>query len=172
MTTSSVDLLARLASGVVPDRHAGTASTPVESASFATLLDSARSGNVHSGLPVDLPKAYGVSLTNDQADALSRAVDAAAASGSDRLLAVVDDQLLHVDVQSRSVIGTSEASADVVTDINSVIFLPRSPVPEGPEGEVAPPSESASPLQTILGLPETISNASLRDVLADLGRNL
>ena len=127
MTTSSVDLLRKLGSGVRPDSGPGPAgASSAGGIDFNALLQKVRSGEVSSGRPVTVASGAGVELSQEQLSRLSIAADAAEASGAHTLLALVDGKALTVDIPSRSVTGGPGAlSGRVATDFDAFIVVPE-----------------------------------------------
>ncbi len=164
MTNPPLDLLARLASGVTPDRGCVEGRTPLESVSFNDLLAQARRGELSSGLPVEVPTGFDVHLNTEQQDALSRAVDAAAAAGSGRLLAFADEAVLTVDVTSRTVVDVQSRDTEVLTDFDAAVFLPVSTESSDGGGGVVGSREAAV-------LPEGVRNTSLQSLLAEIQKD-
>jgi len=134
MTTTGVELLRLLGSGVRPDgaspQQAGAA---IEGVDFGALLKKAESGAIDSGRRVQVPQALGLKLTDGQIDRLSRAADAAEASGAMRMLALIDGEAVVVDIVTRTVeksLGSSVAGAvDVLTGIDAAVKIPDEPAP-------------------------------------------
>ena len=159
MSHLPLQLLARLASGILPDRGnaAPAGRPPLEAQGFPDLLARARTGELTTALPVEVPTAFDVHLTDAQSAALSKAVDAAAATGATRLLAAVDSTVLTVDVTSRTVIDSCDAAEGVLTDFDAVVFLPSSEAVD----EVVGAASGAA-------LPDGIRNVSLQSLLAAL----
>src|SRR5688572_29762289 len=104
------NLLRLLGAGVqrsAPVQGARPPEGPVESAGFAELLAKAKSGAIHSGLPVEIDAGAGVALTGEQAARLERAADRAEAAGIQRALVFLDGMALVLDVKTRTVVGTA-----------------------------------------------------------------
>jgi hypothetical protein len=143
MTTSSLDLLRLLGSGVRPDGGASVGASrsartsgpnvSVESLDFGALLQKARAGALSSGRPVEVEAGANVSLTGPQLERLARAADAAEAAGATRLLAMIDGQSVVVDVTTRSVTGafSGTAEAGLLTNIDAAVVIG----PDGASGE-------------------------------------
>ncbi|HVZ92881.1 MAG TPA: hypothetical protein VG797_00070 [Phycisphaerales bacterium] len=126
--SSSLDLLRKLGSGVRPESAASGPGGAIESRGFADLLKSVRDGAISSNRPLSLAKGAEGKLSPDQLNRLSIAADAAEASGSYRLLAVVDGQAVKIDIASRTIESvTSHDPAKVYGDVDSVVFLPTDP---------------------------------------------
>lgn len=127
MTTSPVDLLRKLGSGVRPDAGPSAAGAPAAGGiDFNALLQKVRSGEVSSGRPVTVSSEAGVELSQEQLSRLSIAADAAEASGAHTLLALVDGKALTVDIPSRSVTGGPATLAGrVATDFDAFIEVPE-----------------------------------------------
>ena len=126
MTLNPLDLLRRLA-GVI--RPYGAAAPPVpqgvEDASFQDLLSKIRSGEISSGMPLEIMPGADVKLTPVQLDRLAVAVDAAEASGATRLLAMIDGQAVTIDVPARMILSSESAgAARFHTEFDSVVTVP------------------------------------------------
>jgi len=146
-------LLSRLAGAVrpsgVPDR-AGPAVAPIEGRSFKDLLAQAGSGAIHSGLPVTVSKASGVSLTNEQLGRLQVAADAADAAGASRALVLIDGVALEMDVQSRTILSKIDASKPGVrAGFDAVLTVPGEGSSAG-AGTLGPPPSPPGGLAAIL----------------------
>lgn len=137
MTSSPIDLLKQLGSGVRPDGITPThARTSIDTANFGQMLDSVRQGQVASERPIVVSGAVAdqVKLTDAQLARVATATDAAEAAGVTRMVAVVGGQALTVDVQTRRVEAVgSAASAQLMTGVDAVVF-----VPDEAESDLAP----------------------------------
>ncbi len=127
MNVRAGDLLKLLGSGVRPDgpTHARAAAAP--GVDFQELLRGAQAGELTSGRLVAAGSDFHGSLTSSQIARLSSAADAAEASGATRLLAVVDNRSLIVDIASREVVAEltpGEAQpGTILTDIDAAVSL-------------------------------------------------
>lgn len=136
-----LELLRRLASGVnaggAAPRSASVPGAPVGKAiDFAAMLDKARAGGLSSGLSVRVAPGAGVDLSAGQIGRLSAAVDRAEAQGALRAVALMDGQILQVDVPSRTIVGKADAKdARVLTQVDAVLVVPE----EGAEQAKAKP---------------------------------
>lgn len=135
MNITPNDLLRKLGSGVRPDATASgsgvTARAPmnrpvgVESADFASLLDDVHAGKMNSARPLSVATGANVELSSDQMQRLAVAADAAEAAGAQRLLAMIDGQGVTIDVDSRTITGSTDAlKGRVVTDVDAFIVVP------------------------------------------------
>lgn len=164
MILNPIDLLARLASGILPDTGPAP-QTAIDQAGFADLLQKVRAGELASSQPVEVAPGVDVDLTADQLTRLGVALDAAEAAGHDRVLALIDGKALTVDVPGRVVMEShSPADARVLNDFDAVISVPagsvkdlRSLFAKGSQHEPQP-----SPLANL----QTIRNQSLADIIA------
>lgn len=132
MSLQPADLLRRLASGVRPGGDAPSTNAapgaPIESAGFSELLRAARAGELRSERPLSLAKGTEGKLSENQLDRLAVAADAAEASGSRRLLAVIDGNAVTIDIDSRTVHSVNaDYTSKVLSDVDSVVFLPADP---------------------------------------------
>lgn len=172
MTTSPAEMLRMLASGVRPDGAlARGGSTPVEGQAFAELLAGVRSGKVTSGREVTVSGGADVSLTPDQMQRLSVAADAAEARGVARLLAVVDDKAVVLDVASRTIEAQVSWPSDALqTDIDAVVVVPGAGAGLERLFEAAG-SAAAGLARGVAGLPglDAIRNQSVVDLVSSLG---
>jgi len=173
MTSSPVDLLKQLGSGVRPDGSARThAATAIDSASFGEMLDQVHSGNVSSERPITISGNVSakLSLTDAQLDQVAKATDAAEAAGSSRIVAVVGGQALLVDVVTRTIERAAPVSqANLTTGVDGVVFLP-----DDPAADMAPLFSGTSagvrvnPSGVLSGLMQT-ANQSVAKLMASLG---
>ena len=133
MTPIGNDLLAALASGVrttAPSR--AEADTRAEGGpGFADLLNAARTGEISSGLPVEIESALEINLTDDQRARLEIAADRATSEGAERAVIMLDDQALVLDVANRRVIDAKEL--DELGAIPNVDAIVGAPAPKEPE---------------------------------------
>lgn len=150
----SLDLLRRLGSGVVPGAPEPNNAPSVGGASFGDLLEQARAGELSSGRTLKVREGLADRLTNEQLERLSRAADAAEASGAVRMLAVVDGLAVTIDVVTRTVEDVASAKDGAVrTGVDAAVVLPESGA-----------NEPAAP--AILG--RVNGNQSLLRLLADI----
>lgn len=167
MTSSSVDLLRKLASGVRPDGGAATSpKTPIEGLGFHELLQRVEGGAVSSGRPVRVGEGVNLSLSSDQLERLGVALDAAEAAGASRVLAVIDGHALSIDVNEREILD-ARGSGDAIlrSDFDAFLNIPAGSAESlkalfGSGG--APASHAASPLEG-LGV---VRNDSILNLLA------
>lgn len=113
MTNDPVQMLRWLGTGVTPAGKA-RASAPLEGASFQSLLEQVRAGEVRTGAPVRVLESAGVTLSAEQLDRLSLAADRAEAEGATRALVVIDGMMLAMDVGVRTITGQVRADAQAV----------------------------------------------------------
>jgi len=167
MNVRAGDLLRQLGSGVRPDGATpAQGRAPLTSASFADLLGQVRSGVVSSGRPVEVARGADIELNADQLARLARVTDTAEAAGASRLLAMIDGQLLTVDVPARTVDGGPGDAGDVLTDIDAFVAVPPA---DGDAGALFGGAEQASsgPGAMLPGL-GGLRNASLGGLLEGL----
>lgn len=127
MNVRAADLLKLLGSGIRPDgpTHGRAAAAPA--VDFQELLRGAQAGELTSGRLVAAGSDFHGSLTSSQIARLSSAADAAEAAGAKRLLAVVDNRSLIVDIASREVVAELTPGEDqpgtILTDIDAAVSL-------------------------------------------------
>ncbi|TVQ31259.1 MAG: hypothetical protein EA376_10340 [Phycisphaeraceae bacterium] len=130
MTTTGVELLRLLGSGVRPDGASPMkAGAPIEGVDFGSLLKNAEGGGLESGRRVEVPQHLGLNLTDGQISRLSKAADAAEASGAMRMLAMIDGETVVVDIVTRTVeqsLGSGDAGV-VLTGIDAAVMIPDEP---------------------------------------------
>jgi hypothetical protein len=119
----------------------------IGSDSFAALLEQARAGNVESGVPLRVPSQLGLNLNQSQVERLMKAADQAEAQGAARALVMMDGMGITLDVGTRTVTGTVDASKPgVLEGIDAVVVAGVDPnSPEGKAhagGVLAMPSNS------------------------------
>ncbi|TVQ62799.1 MAG: hypothetical protein EA379_04840 [Phycisphaerales bacterium] len=154
--SEGAELLRRLASGIVPGGAETRPQPPVEGAAFADLLGRARTGEIESGRGVRQPEGAEKQLTSEQLNRVSHAVDAAEAQGAVRLLAIVDDMALTIDVVTRTIEDARPVGDGAVrSGVDAVVVLP---------GEREDGVSGAEP--SILG--RTTNNQSLLRLLTDI----
>lgn len=150
---SSAALLARLGSGPSPHEAARPAQPPIEGLSFAAILDKAATGAISSGRRVEVGRGVPFTPTDSQLDRISRAADAAEASGAVRALVLIDGLAVSVDLATRTIDGVQDAAAPgVISNVDAAVIA-------------APDSAPSSPAFGPAGTP---ANARLADVLAGL----
>lgn len=179
MQTTAGDMLRKLGSGIRPvpgaiggaaGLGAATGKTPLDSQSFAQLLQSVVNGDgpgaatSHGSEPVKLARGSKIELDPEQLRRMGPAVDQAEIGGASKLLAFIDGRGVIVDVASRTVEGIAPSDGSAVPGIDAVVM-----VPDAPKAACAPEeAQSASPAPMKLPLPgaESIRNASVSDLLA------
>lgn len=129
MTSSPVDLLKQLGSGIRPDGVTPThRRTAIDESNFGEMLDSVRQGDIASEHPITISGTIAdqVQLTDEQMAQLATATDAAEAAGATRIVAVVGGQALTVDVLTRRVEDVAPASsARLMTGVDAVVLVPE-----------------------------------------------
>ncbi len=158
MSAARVDPLARLASGVRPDgAQAPAGKAPVESRDFEALLRQANSGEIASGRALRVGERVDGELDEKLIERLSRATDAAEASGARRVLALAGGRGLTIDVATRTIDGsTALDGAGLVGNIDAAMTL-------GPDGEgPAVPIRPGAALAMHPGLARTLAQAEGR----------
>jgi len=169
MISTAIDLLQKLGSGIRPDGGVRPAAEQNGTTGFAEMLSKVREGQVSSGTPVEIGDGVQLSLTPEQLERLSVAVDAAEASGSTRLLAMIDGHALTIDVPSRTILGVEDPTKGrMLTDFDSMVAVPQGSTKElqklfaGPgAGSMSTPTNGSS----LPGL-DNIRNQSVADLLA------
>lgn len=118
--------------------------------SFATLLEQARTGQIGSGVPLRVPSHLGLNLNPSQVERLMKAADQAESQGAGRALVLMDGQAITIDVATRTVTGTVDASnPGVLQGIDAVIVAESDA--KDPVG--VPPAKGAGVLGTPKGAP-------------------
>ena len=127
MTTSPVDLLRKLASGVRPDAGAvARGASSIDAAGFDDLLRRAQRGELSSNKPVRAAPGAASELDPADLDRLSVVADAAEAAGARRVVAVLDDTPVLLDVLERTVLQVGGSLRGVLTTgIDAVVVAPR-----------------------------------------------
>lgn len=127
MNVNAGDLLKLLAGGVRPD--GATQSAPVQgldTKSFADLLADVKAGVLSSGRPVTVGPHADCELTDDQLQRLGVVADAAEAAGATRVAALIDGQLVKLDVLNRTVESAEPGGGgNVMTGIDGFVLVPQ-----------------------------------------------
>jgi hypothetical protein len=135
-----VQLLERLGSGIVPGGEPGPARLIPAGHDFSRMLSQARSGQLETGLSVDVSAAPDLKLSGEQQQRLSAAIDRLAASDAQHALVLLDGLALLADPGARRVTGRADPSSGTpVVGIDSMIRAPRTP---GAEANPARPSQA------------------------------
>lgn len=159
MTPEQVHLLRALGSGVRPVDLGERAE--MQGDRFGPMLRDALAGNPRTELGVTFaPNASGLFDTQQQ-EHIARAVDVAAAAGSEQALVLHDRHALRVDVRNRVVLeAPSLRSGGAITGIDGVVCA-QTHTSQGDATETnAAPSGEISPARVV-------RNASLVRALAD-----
>lgn len=135
MTLNPLQLLKVLGSGIRPDGAAAQSpNAPIENAGFDRLLQAARSGQFKNAQPLELRPELKGTLSGDQLQRLAPAADAAEAAGATRLLAIIDDKRVVIDILTRTIESVSDhEDGHILTGFDAVIRL----APESPEDDEA-----------------------------------
>jgi hypothetical protein len=163
MSAQGAELLKLLQSTTTPQVRPGNAAPRkgLGALDFASLLQSAQSGQIASGREVTLSKNSGVNLSADQLHRLSAAADRAEAMGASRALVLMDGQALTLDVSSREVTGQIDPqSGGLLNGIDAVLGVP--PVAghdASPGGLAAAPGALPLPLPGSAGANATLLRA-------------
>lgn len=143
--SESIDLLRSLA-GTHAVRAAAAASPGIAQGSipsvgtdsFASLLEQARSGKVDSGVPLRIPSQLGLNLNASQVERLMKAADQAEAQGAGRALVMMDGMGITLDVATRTVTGTVDAShPGVLEGIDAVVVAAADPASKEGQAQAA-----------------------------------
>lgn len=119
--------------------------------SFATLLEQAQTGRIGSGVPLRVPSQLGLNLNPSQVERLMKAADQAEAQGAGRALVLMDGQAITIDVGTRTVTGTVDASSPgVLQGIDAVIVAAKDPKDASASGS----PQSSGP--GVLGMPKGV----------------
>jgi hypothetical protein len=155
MTTQATEMLRALGGNML--RGSGATLGQSGSLDFAQLLEQARAGEIASGVAVRVAQGANVELSSEQLSRLGAAADLAEAHGAARAAFVIDGKLIAMDVPTRTVTGTIDATATgVVNGIDALVTVAAKDA-KGAAGLVQPPSA--------LGAQQPM-NASLLDALA------
>jgi hypothetical protein len=120
MSPDQVQLLKALGSGVRPI-DLGERATEVADR-FRDLLDGALQGRARTDLGVSFAPSISGTFDSVQRDQIARAVDVAAAAGSEHALILHGTQTLRVDVRNRVVLDAPELQPlEAVTGIDSFV---------------------------------------------------
>lgn len=168
MTTTSADMLRLLGSGIRPTgAPAASQPQPIEGSSFSELLAGVQKGEVTSGQQLSIKKTIDATLTTSQLERLSTAADAAEASGASRVLAVIDNQAVTIDVASRTIEDiTPWAPGSVTTDVDAVMMIPDEGAPL--DGLFAGVGAVASAAGDVLSGLTRSGSRSLHELLASI----
>lgn len=170
MTTSPADMLRALGSGVRPaGADAPATATTIEGAGFSDLLARVRAGQVSSGQALTVGQGVDAALSSDQMSRLATATDAAEAAGVGRLLAVIDDQAVTIDVSSRTIERVRGwPSAGLMTDIDAAVMVPSDgdSALRGLFASIGQAATGGVARQDMLSGLSGISNPSVVDLLA------
>jgi hypothetical protein len=93
-------------------------------ATFQSLLAAAQRGEVTGGEPVTINRGVPLELSPEQLERVGIAVDRAESLGMNSALVLIDGKALTVDVSSRRVMASVDASTIAVTEIDGVLAAP------------------------------------------------
>jgi hypothetical protein len=138
MTPQPPGLAELLSAGGTPTNR--VAPRPVsEGVSFEEMLELARAGAVRSGIPVTVSSSVDLPLSDQQLARLSSAADRAEAAGLSRVAVAMDEQMLVLDVASRTVVDVVDlASSDPIGGIDGIMSVGDSEQPAPGIGGRAP----------------------------------
>ncbi|MGQ0628543.1 MAG: hypothetical protein ACT4PL_10645 [Phycisphaerales bacterium] len=169
MNASPLELLRKLASGVVPDgaRLAGGAVSAAGqgvATTFAALLKAA--GGAESGLPVSSDEKLGLVFTQEQSLRLSAAADKAEQQGFATAIVCIDGLHLTLDVMARRITGIVDPSGPALSGVDGYVLATPAAVPdEPPAGKATPPGASGPATPTVA---RTVPTSALYSHLASL----
>jgi hypothetical protein len=163
VTTSALQLLRQLGSGVRPDAIGAGAPAGAQASAFADLLRQARDGTLASTSPVEIAGDAEVSCSDEQLARLSLAADKLEAAGVRTALVTIDGQRLIMDVHARQITGAATAENGVVSGIDGVMDLGDARA--GGAAAAIAPAASATSASIPAGLAQ---NQSLMKLLAGL----
>ena len=171
MDVRASELLRQLGAGIRPDGGASApSSSPIESRGFAELLSQASEGRFASASPVELPPGAGVDLTGEQLARLGPLTDAAAAQGSQRLLAMIDGQTVAIDAVARRVMGPAQINeGGVMTGFDAFVVAP--PAGADATGGGAAPGVAGDQAAGPTGVLGRVVNESVAELLARLTKD-
>lgn len=119
--SSLIDLLGAGLSPARPDSGEPGQLGP-QSLRFDQLLDRAREGSLSSGRGVTMAPGVEVDLSDDQLSRVADAADRAQAAGAKRALVRLDNRLIELDVDSRTIVGEVDTQhGDVLTGIDALV---------------------------------------------------
>ncbi|MFG0257319.1 MAG: hypothetical protein ACF8GE_05395 [Phycisphaerales bacterium JB043] len=137
MRSRSTDLLAQLATGILPIQPSQGADRP-SSFTFETMLQEARAGNLRSGLPViNAPDA---GFTVSELEFFAPIVDAAQAAGVRNVAIAFGRRLAIVNTEHRraqevpETLDTSITPGDIITTIDGLVQVGQ-PTAQHPPAE-------------------------------------
>jgi len=158
MTQPPIGLGELLASGSA--NGSGGALTPTrapEGVSFEEMLALAREGRLTSGIPVTVSPSVDVELSDDQLARLSSAADRAESAGLSRVVVALDDQMLVLDIDSRSIVDRFDpAGVEPLGGIDGILSAGaaagQTPAPIGAGGApISNPSLLSALAQRLVG---------------------
>ncbi|MDI1290106.1 MAG: hypothetical protein PSX37_09200 [bacterium] len=124
MSINATDLLKKLA-GVSGTPARSNAAGLTDGAAFAGMLAKATSTQApESGIPVTVEPFAGVELNAGQLERVARAADLAEREGATRAMVLIDDQMLMMDVTTRTITGKADPSSQVLTGLDAVVRVP------------------------------------------------
>jgi hypothetical protein len=128
MTIDPAQLLRKLEPAIRPAAAPARAvdpQRPLEQRSFDELLTLVSAGGVDSGRPVSVRAGLALQppLDEGQLGRLGRAVDTAAAEGSQRAVMLIDGRGLVADVAARSITDELTADAATVASVDAAVFV-------------------------------------------------
>jgi len=169
MDLASIQLLRKLGSGVQPDGSPVRIGAPaIETIPFRDLVRRVETGALHSGKPVELDAGAGIRLEGEQLERLGVVVDAAEAAGTKRIVALIDGEVVSIDVDERRVDGANEELVGrVVTDLDGLVIVPRQSA--GELRELFGEGSRGTGARTRPGLGSVVHNAAVASLLEGIG---
>lgn len=148
MSMSSAQLLKQLDPMIRPgsvQSNGPSSRRPVEQQGFDELLAAVSKGSIGSGEPVTASPSIDPPLSTEQLDRLAKAADLAQANGAARVMMMIDDRMVLVDVATRQVEselkqGQAFMAVDAVMRVRSDAAQESGhPAARGPSMGVLPP---------------------------------
>ena len=144
MSALSTSLLQSLLGTQSATARQGSTAAASGGLNFASLLASARGGQVTSDRPVEVAPEVQGQLTPDQLSRLAVAVDHAESAGMSSALVLIDGKAVKVDVLSREATAVMDPRTVAVTDIDGVLAAPPSSLAAQVAGGDASSADPAS----------------------------
>jgi hypothetical protein len=119
---------------------------------FAQLLSQARAGQIQSNIPVRAAQGSGVELSESQLARLGKAADLAEANGATRAAFIIDGKVVSMDVPTRTITGSIDATTTKVIDGIDAVVSVAEPGSRGPAATISPPLNPTTNLSLLNAL--------------------
>ena len=158
MTVDASQLLRQLEPAVRPGAapaRLGKPQTTLENQSFNELLSLASKGSIESGRQVNCDCDVNEPLDSEQIDRLSAAADRAEATGSQKVLMLMDGRGFVMDIALRTVEAelSVEQQASIFKNIDTAVYVPAEG--EQPQSILGPPGNRIAPPGVLQQLEQT-----------------